>query len=55
MRAVLFIAFFSTLLVCTLLGGCGQKGPLFIPSDNPPPKSGFTPQQSAPMQPLQVN
>jgi hypothetical protein len=24
-------------LLCTALYGCGQKGPLFIPSDAPPP------------------
>lgn len=36
MRFALFTALLCSLL-CGALYGCGQKGPLFIPSDSPPP------------------
>jgi predicted small lipoprotein YifL len=35
-------------LVCLWLGGCGQKGPLFIPSDDTPPNSQPAAQPPAP-------
>lgn len=37
MRLALLAACF-----CTLLYGCGQKGPLFIPSDNTPPSNSLS-------------
>jgi predicted small lipoprotein YifL len=32
----LALSFILLLTGCTLLSGCGQKGPLFIPSDDQP-------------------
>jgi predicted small lipoprotein YifL len=35
MRITLLAALFATVLSGSLLSGCGQKGPLFIPSETP--------------------
>jgi predicted small lipoprotein YifL len=47
-------ALIAALLLGALLGGCGQKGPLYLPDKGgkvatpPPPASGSAPAQSAP-------
>lgn len=37
MRITLLAALLATVLSSSLLCGCGQKGPLFIPSEAPAP------------------
>jgi len=39
MRLTLITALLYSLLCGAVLSGCGQKGPLFIPSDTPPGSS----------------
>jgi len=36
---LLFFAVVVALALMTLLGGCGQKGALYLPDDNPPAES----------------
>jgi hypothetical protein len=36
---LLFVAMVVVLALMTLLGGCGQKGELYLPEDNPPAES----------------
>ena len=43
MRASLFLV-----LLCALLNGCGQKGPLFIPDDSSAPAPASAPAATTP-------
>lgn len=45
MRRALPLFFLTS--ICLGLGGCGQKGPLFIPSDDDAPPQSSTQPQSA--------
>jgi predicted small lipoprotein YifL len=36
---LLFIVVVAALALMTLLGGCGQKGDLYLPDDDPPAQS----------------
>jgi predicted small lipoprotein YifL len=45
MRLALPLFFLTS--ICLGLGGCGQKGPLFIPSDDSAPTQPSTPSQPA--------
>jgi len=38
-RAFIAAALFIAATLCAVFSGCGQKGPLFIPDDNPAPNS----------------
>lgn len=39
MRIALITVAVIAIVPCVLLSGCGQKGPLFMPDDNPAPNS----------------
>ncbi|MGM0413037.1 MAG: LPS translocon maturation chaperone LptM [Pseudomonadota bacterium] len=36
---LLFVVVVAVLALMTLLGGCGQKGDLYLPDENPPAQS----------------